>query len=68
MQNDRCLESVPDQLLLPRLLDRLTDYTAQFQKLGNLIACLMPSMFAATEIPADEPTRPGPNVATIPRR
>jgi len=40
-----CLESIPDQLLLSRMLDRLTDYATQFQELCDLIARFVPSMF-----------------------
>jgi len=38
MQDNRSLESISDQSLLARVLDRLSDHAAQFQKLGNLSA------------------------------
>ena len=38
MQNNRRLQSIPDQLLLSREFDRLADYAPQFQKLANLVA------------------------------
>ena len=45
MYNNRCLESIPDQLPLSRMLDRLTDNAAQFQELCDLIARFVPSVF-----------------------
>jgi len=36
MQNHRRLQSIPDQFLLTRALNRLPDYAAQSQKLRNL--------------------------------
>ena len=38
MQDNRSLESVSDQFLLARVLNRLSDHAAQFQKVGNLSA------------------------------
>ncbi len=44
MQNNCRFEGISYQFLLARALNRLTDDAAQFQKLGNPIACFVLSI------------------------
>lgn len=51
MQNNRGLESVSDQFLLTRALNRLSDHAPQFQKLRNLHARLIMSILRLGQLP-----------------